>query len=283
MKNKIAITTESAVDLSKDFQKKYNIHVIPMNVIIGDEEFKDGVDLDTKQLYEKSELYGALAKTSGVSPHEYKLIFETLTSQGFDVVHIALSSKISSCFQNAQFAANGFDNVFVVDSLSLSAGMALLAIEADKLRNMDKPASEIAHALEVLRTKISTSFILENTEYLYKGGRCSPIQNLGANLFSLRPSIDVVGGKLMPGKKYKGNPSQARIKYIDDKLKENPVINGDTCMLNYSDIDESEVNEIVAHLKETSPFKEVIVNEAGCCISAHCGKGTMGIIFQSGN
>lgn len=281
MKNKIAITTESAVDLSKDFQKQYNIHVIPMNIIIGDEEYKDGIDLDAKQLYEKSELYGSLAKTSGVSPHEYKLVFETLTSQGFDVVHIALSSKISSCFQNAQFAANGFENVFVVDSLSLSAGMALLAIEADKLRNADKPASEIAHALEVLRTKISTSFILESTDYMQKGGRCSTLQSFSANLFSLRPSIDVIGGKLIPGKKYKGNPAEARIKYIDDKLKENKIADGETCMLNYSDIDESEVNELVAHLKETAPFKDVIVNEAGCCVSAHCGKGTMGIIFQS--
>jgi len=279
MKNKIAVTTESAVDLSKEYQKKFNIHVIPMNIIIGDEEYKDGVDLTTKELYEKSDLYGTAAKTSGVSPHEYKLVFETLTSQGFDVIHIALSSKISSCFQNAQFAANGFDNVFVIDSLSLSAGIALLAIEADKMRNDGKTAEEIAHGLETLRTKINTSFILENTDTLYKGGRCSSIQNLGANLFSLRPSVDLISGKLMPGKRYMGKPAQARIKYIDDKIKESGITNDEFCMLNYSEIDDSEIGELVAHLKENSPFKEVIVNEAGCCISAHCGKGCMGIIF----
>lgn len=282
MKNKVAITTESAADLSKELCEKYTIEVVPMNIVIGEEEYKDGVDLTSKELYQKSEIYGTHAKTAGVAPYEYKEFFENLTGDGYDIVHIALSSKISSCYQNAMFAAKEAENIFVVDSINLSAGMAMLALDAAKMRDDGKSAEEIAQALEKKRTKISTSFILENTDYLYKGGRCSAIEKLGANLLSLRPSIDVIGGKLMPGKKYKGKITNARQKYIDDKLRESGTINGGRCLMNYSMLDKSEVNGLVAYLKETSPFEDIIVNETGCCISAHCGKGCMGIIFEKG-
>ena len=280
MKNKIAVTTESAADLSQEICKQNNITVIPLNILIGQQEYKDGIDLSTKELYKKSELYNTQAKTSGIAPYEYKEVFEKLVSSGCTVIHIALSSKISSCFQNAPFAASGLENVHIVDSLNLSAGMAMLAIKAAAMRDEGKSAEEIVHILEAMRSKISTSFILEDTEFLYKGGRCSALEKFGANLFGIRPSIDIIGGKLMPGKKYSGKTMAARIKYIDDKLGDKADINGKTCMLNYSDLDENEVNKLVAHLKENSLFEKVIVNEAGCCISAHCGKGCMGIIFE---
>lgn len=280
MKNKIAITTESAADLSQNICKEMNLTVIPLNILIGEEEYKDGIDLTAKELYKKSELYDTQAKTSGVSPFEYKEVFEKLVSDGLSVIHIALSSKISSCFQNATAAAKDLQNVYIVDSLNLSAGMAMLAIKAAAMRDEGKTAEEIVHTLEATRSKISTSFILEDTDFLYKGGRCSAIEKFSANLFGVRPSVDIIGGKLMPGKKYSDKKTSARTKYIDDKLKDKESIGGKTCMLNYSDLGEDEVKELVNHIEETSAFENVVVNETGCCISAHCGKGCMGIIFE---
>lgn len=279
MSKKIAVTTESSADISKALQKELDIHVIPMTVLICDEEFKDGVDLTAKELYEKSELYNEIPKTAGISPHDYKLVFETLTQQGFDVVHVSISGKISSCFQNALFASNSFENVFVVDSLNLSAGMAMLVYEACRLRDSGKSAMEIAAELEKLRLKISTSFLLEDTGFLCRGGRCSKAEQLTADLFSLRPSVEVVGGKLLPGKRYRGRGLEAPKKYIVRTLEEKKA-DKSICLLNHSGLKENEVEELVSFVRKSYPFEKIVSNEAGCCISSHCGRGCVGIIFK---
>lgn len=280
MPKKIAITTESASDLSEKLQKQYDIHVMPMTVIIGDEEFKDNVDLTTKELFEKSRLYSSMPKTSGISPHEYKLVFETLTEKGFDVVHVALGSKISSCFNNALFASNSLENVFVVDSQSLSAGTALLALTASRLRESGETAEEIARRLENERTKISTSFILEDTAFLLRGGRCKAGEKLLADLLSLRPTIDITDGELVPGKKFRGKGLDAMKKYIAEKLTGS--IDRKLCLLNYTSLSEDEVSELALFTKTTGGFESVIAEEAGCCIASHCGERCMGVIFKRG-
>ena len=279
MPKKIAITTESAADLSKEYQKKFDIRVIPMTVLVGDEEFKDGVDITPTELFEKSELYSAAPKTAGVSPHEYKLVFETLTQKGFDVVHVALGSKISSCFQNALFASNGFENVFVVDSLNLSAGTALLAIEGSRLRAAGEEAAEIAKKLEKLRTKVSTSFILEDTEFLLKGGRCKKGEKLAADILSLKPTINIEDGLLVAGKKFRGKELAAQKKYIEEKLSCSKP-KKESCLLNYTAFSKNEIDELTSFTKRKGGFENIIVNEAGCCVSSHCGKRCMGIIFE---
>ena len=280
MPKKIAITTESASDLSENLQKQYDIHVMPMTVIIGDEEYKDNVDLTTKELFEKSRLYSSMPKTSGISPHEYKLVFETLTEKGFDVVHVALGSKISSCFNNALFASNSLENVFVVDSQSLSAGTALLALTASRLRESGETAEEIARRLENERTKISTSFILEDTAFLLRGGRCKAGEKLLADLLSLRPTIDITDGELVPGKKFRGKGLDAMKKYIEEKLTGS--IDRKLCLLNYTSLSEDEVSELALFTKTEGGFESVIAEEAGCCIASHCGERCMGVIFKRG-
>lgn len=279
MTKKVAITTESAADLSKKTQKELDVSVMPLTVLIADEEYRDGVDLTTGELYEKSELYSAVPKTAGISPHDYKVVFEALCEKGFDVVHVALSSKLSSCFQNASFAANGFENVFVVDSLNLSAGMALLVFEAARLRDEGKSAKEIASSLEKLKKKVKTSFVLDDIDFLKKGGRCTAAEKLAADLFSLHPSVDVVDGELIPGKKFRGKELSAKKKYIEEKLRaSNP--DKRLCFLNYSAAPQDEVDELSLFLKKAFPFEKVIASEAGCTISSHCGKGCAGIIFS---
>ena len=280
MPKKIAITTESASDLSEKLQKQYDIHVMPMTVIIGNEEFKDNVDLTTKELFEKSRLYSSMPKTSGISPHEYKLVFETLTEKGFDVVHVALGSKISSCFNNALFASNSLENVFVVDSQSLSAGTALLALTASRLRESGETAEEIARRLENERTKISTSFILEDTAFLLRGGRCKAGEKLLSDLLSLRPTIDITDGELVPGKKFRGKGLDAMKKYIAEKLTGS--IDRKLCLLNYTSLSEDEVSELALFTKTEGGFESVITEEAGCCIASHCGERCMGVIFKRG-
>lgn len=280
MKPKIAITVESAADVTPSMQEKHGIKILPMSVFVGDKEFLDTVDIDTEKLFSLSKKTNTVPKTSGVCPEEYRKCFQSLCKSGYDIIHISISSKTSSCFQNALFAAREFENVFVLDSLNLSAAVKLLALEAIRLKVENKSAKEIYESLLKIRTQINTSFILSDTQFLYKGGRCSAFENFSASLLSVRPSIEIIGGKLIPSKKYYGNVHSARIKYLNDKVKTLPKQQRDVCFLNHCLLDENEVSQLKNHLLSNCLFKEVIVGETGCCISSHCGKGCVGLIFK---
>ena len=270
----VAITTESAADLSEFLTEKFNITVIPMNIIADSRQYKDGETINTETLLQKENI-----KTSAVSIGEYEQVFASLKEKGFDIVHIALSSKISSTHQNAVAAAKIFKGVYVVDSLNLSAGMGLLCVHASKMVKNGKTAEEIAGELERLRNKVYTSFILENLEQMKKGGRCSAVEALGANILKIKPCIELVGGKLMASKKYRGKSTVARDKYIADRLSLHEA-KKEICFLNHSLEDKSETDRIKDRLKTKYGFSEVYVNTAGCCITAHCGRDCMGIIFE---
>lgn len=281
MKNKVAITVESACDLSHETAAEKGIRIIPMNISLGEEEFKDGIDIDAKRLFEKCELKKIQPKTAGISPYEYEKVFSSLTGAGYEVVHVALGSGISSCFRNALFAAKNVGGVFVVDSLSLSGGLALLAKKAAALRDEGFCAKEIAKEIEKERKKVSVSFVLEDIAALYKGGRCSALELFSANLFSIHPSIELCGGKLVPGVRYKGKIETARKKYIKDKIAASKIAKNSPCLLNHSGLCGEEISDLVSYIKQLYPFCEVLPGRAGCCISTHCGKGCMGIIFET--
>lgn len=281
MKNKIAITTESAADLEEDLLKSENVTVLPVGIVIGDEEYLDGESIKTNELYEKSELYGVPPKVEGISPYEYGKLFSSLTDKGFEVIHIALSSKISSCFQNAAFAARSFENVCVIDSLSLSGGMAAMVSEAADLAQKEVPAQDIAAEVEKKKCLLNTSFIIDDIEFIYQGGHCSSVQKKAAELFSVKPSLNVKGGEFATGKLFLGKDEEARKKYILWRLKtENPNFDR-PCRLNYSALDTEEVQKLEELIRKNGSFNEVIVNEAGCCLSSYCGKGCVGMTFES--
>lgn len=278
MARKIAITTESAADIPSEEQKRLNIHVIPINVLVGEEEFKDGVTVTPEEMLEKCRAYGAAAKTSGVSTHEYKLVFQTFCEKGYDVVHIALSGRLSSCCQNAQFAANGLDGVYVVDSYSVSAGMAMLAYEAARLRGEGKDAKTIADGLEKLRTKINLSFLPQNADALIESGRFSALEKLGAQLLSIRPCLQMRDGAFVSDKKFAGK--EADEKYIDFLLEQAKPAEGKDCFFGYCAELSERADSLTARLEESGRFGRVIPFEIGCCVSAHCGEGCVGAAYQ---
>lgn len=280
MKNKVAITTESACDLSFDEAEKSQIKIIAMNIFLDGEEFKDGVDIDAKTLFEKSRLKKEVPKTAGISPYEYGEFFSALVKSGFDVVHVALSGKISSCFQNALFAAKSFDNVFVVDSLSLSGGLALLSKKAARLRDEGMSAEKIAKEIEKSRSCVSVSFILQDINALYKGGRCNALELFSSNVFSIHPSLKLCGGRLFVEKRYRGKIENARKQYISDKLEKSEIAKNSPCILCHSGLSKAETDGLVSLLSSAGRFESVSSNQTGCCIATHCGKGCMGIIFE---
>ncbi len=268
----VKITTESAGDLSPEIAEEFDIGIVPMNIIVGGKVYKDGVSIKTNDV-----LRAKLPVTTGaVNPMQYKEFFSEYLKDGYRIVHIALSSAVSSTYQNALSASKELDGVFVVDSLNLSGGTGLLCIIASQLASSGMAAEKIVKIIEKRRKNVRTSFVLEDIDALRRGGRCSSLEAFGASFLAIKPSIEIVGGKLVQAKKYRGKTDAVHRKYLEKSITEQT--DKSVCFLNHTLENDVQVSEIENLLLEKYGFERVFVNKAGCCISAHCGKNCMGVI-----
>ena len=277
---KIKITCDSTCDLTPELYKKYNAHVIPLGVVLGDELKHDGIDISVREIYEYVAETGILPKTSAVSEYEYLEQWKPYLDDGYSIVHINLSSAISACHQNAKIAASEVGNVYVVDSLSLCAGSGLLVIKAAQLAEEGREAADIAEQLLEWRKRVDASFVLQTLEYLQKGGRCSSVLAFGANLLKLRPEIELKeDGSMAVGKKYRGTAEKSIIEYVHGRLGGREDLDKSIIFVANTFVDPAITAEAVRIVKEDYGFETVYENDAGCTISSHCGAGTLGLMF----
>ena len=278
----IAITTDSTCDLPQRFIDENDITVVPLTVLLGDTVYRDGVDIKPDDVYSFVEKTGKLPKTSAVTPAEYFEVFKQLTDEGKKVVHIGFSSGLSSSFQNACVAASEFDNVFCVDSKTLSTAQGLLVLKACDYREKGMDAKKIADRVTKLVPKVSATFVLDGLEYLHKGGRCSSVARFGANVLGIKPSIAVDNqtGKLEVSKKYRGKTEIVYKQYIADRMNEIKRIQPDRVVIAESGGVSSQIIAFAKGVIEgKDKFNQVIVADAGCTISSHCGPKTFAIFY----
>lgn len=276
------ISTDSPADVPAEIRERYDIRVIPLHIILDDDCFEDGVNIQPDDLYAFYKKTGRLPKTSAVSVAEYTDFFKELTQDGSSVVHISFSSALSATHQNARLAAEDFDNVYIVDSKSLSTGIALLAIKAAQLAQDGLDAKTIAHEMEYKREKVVTTFILDKLEFLYKGGRCSGVAMLGANVLGIKPSIVMADGKLQVGKKYRGKLENCQMQYVRDLLEQYAGrIDTDRAFLSRTaGVSDGQMKALQKEIHKTLKFKEYIVSTVGCTITSHCGERTFTFEFM---
>ena len=201
---RIKITSDSTCDLSKELVDTYDIEIIPMPIIKGDVSYRDGADIFPEDIFAYVESGAGACHTSAINISTYQDAFRSFTSTHDAVIHFTLSSGISSCYQNALIAAEEFTNVYVVDSKNLSSGHGHLVLDAALMARQGYSPQEIIDRCTALAGKVEASFVIDTLLYLYKGGRCSGVAALGANVLKLKPCIEVVGGKMDVGKKYRG-------------------------------------------------------------------------------
>lgn len=282
--SRIIITTDSTADISPDIAEKYNIRVAPLHVLYDNEDFTDGVDITPEYIIQRYEEQGQLPSTSAVTPEGYRLFFKRIFREGYtEIVHIAFASDMSSTYQNAVIAAGEFEQkIHIVDSRVLSCGMTLLAIRACELRDMGFSGDRIAQMTADLIDKNVGGFLLSQLEFLHKGGRCSSVSLLGANLLNIKPSIVVKDGAMSVAKKYRGKDDICRMKYLQDRIAEyegqidtRRIILHTTC-----DFSEKDRKRWKKELKKLIRCDEVIVSTAGCVITSHCGPGTFALFFM---
>ncbi|MCR5553889.1 MAG: DegV family protein [bacterium] len=274
---KIAVSAESTVDLTKELAEKFDISIIPYPVIMGDKEYLDG-EITSKDIFDFVAKTNILPKTSAINEETYEDYFKGLLKNYDAVIHVCLSSKISSSIKNATNAAKKLKNVYIVDSESLSTGIALLCIKAREMAEKNIEPQIIATTLSELSNKVQASFVLEKLKYLAKGGRCSSILAFGANLLSIRPQIVLNDGKMGVGKKYLGKFDKCVCKYIDDTLAQNTNPDLDHAFITYTTSNDIQVNYAKEALKKAG-FVNIYETEAHATITSHCGPNTIGILF----
>ena len=274
---KIAITAESTIDLPKDLLEKYDIKTIPFTVILGDNEFKDG-EITSSDIFKFVEENKVLPKTSAINEMQYTEFFESVLKEYDAVVHFCLSSQISSACNNAKLAKENFKNVYVVDTKSLSTGIALLAIYGRELAESGKSAEEIYNLCESRTKDVQASFVVKKLDYLHKGGRCSSVALLGANLLQIRPEIVVSDGKMGSAKKYMGKMEKVIEKYCKDVLIDNPNPDTKYGFVTYTTASEEMVSIAKSALTQAG-FETIYETQAGATITSHCGENTLGILF----
>ena len=281
MPKPIMVSCDSACDLSPEMRERYAIQVTSMYIHQDGKVYRDGIDISPDSIYDTYEKKGVLPTTSAIPPEEYREFFAQYTSQGFAVLHIGLSSGISSTCQDAMIAASELEDVYVVDSQALSCSGGLLAIEACRMRDEGMTAGEIYGALQELVERTNTSFIVGKLTYLAKGGRCSTVTALGANILGIKPAVEMAGGTLSVGKKYRGKTPDAFEKFLKDKLNlaQQEGDGGIACVY-HAGIDEQLFAHLVKLTEESGIFREVLTARAGSIISSHCGRETIGFTFQ---
>ena len=192
----IKILSDSTCDLSPALLEEFGIDLVPLTIIKNDKEFKDGINITPADIFEHVANGGSLCTTSANSVGEYQDIFERYAKEYDGVIHINISSHFSSCYQNACLAAEDYPNVRVIDSKNLSTGQGLVVLKACELAKTCEDLDAIAAELNEFTGKVEASFVLDQLKYMVKGGRCSAVVALGANLLNLKPCIEVRNGKL---------------------------------------------------------------------------------------
>lgn len=277
---KIFLTADSSVDLTPELLEKYDIKTRPFLVTVGDKSYLDGIEINPELLYQKIKETGVMPKTAAITMADYEDLFKSLTEGGNEVIHFNISSGFSCAHQNALIAAEEVEGVYVVDSRNLSTGTALLVLKAYDMIKEGKTAKEIYEEITKLTENVEASFVLDTLEYLHKGGRCSGVAALGANILKLRPCIEVKEGKMGVGKKYRGKIEDCFYSYVRERLEGRDDLDLERIFITQSGSVSKEVQDKIEEIiLSIAPFKEVLRTTAGCTVSAHCGPGTMGILF----
>lgn len=276
---KTVIISDSTCDIAPEMIKERDIKIIPLTVVFGDEKHRDSIDVTPDDVYAYYKKSGQLAKTTAANIDEHDSFIKENVPAGKDAVYFSISSELSANFNNLRLATMDYDNVYIVDSRNLSTGIGLLVLLAADLADEGRSAKEIHETITSLVDNVDASFVVDTLEYLHKGGRCSSVAALGANLLKLKPLIQVKDGKMSVAKKYRGKRNDVLKEYVTEKLNDkNEIISSRIFVTHSGECDEI-AEELRDMVKAKYPDKEVLITKAGCTISVHCGPGTLGVLM----
>ncbi|MDD3347001.1 DegV family protein [Oscillibacter sp.] len=275
----IHITTDSTCDLPAWLLKQHHITVIPLGIVKAGKLYRDGVDIHPADIAAHVDAGGDITTTNAVNIADYETLFRAEMQVCDAVIHLNIGMGFSSCHQNARLAAQEVPGVYVVDTGNLSVGHGLLVLTAAEAAESGKSVSEILDLVEQTAAKVEMSFVLDRLDYMKKGGRCSTVTALGANLLKLHPCVEVIDAKMSVTRKFRGSMEKVAVDYLRERLTDRTDIDRRRCILVDSCADDSLAAIARETLQAEGGFEEVLETKAGCTIFCHCGGNTLGIVF----
>jgi len=278
----IRIISDSTCDLSKELIEKYNVYIVPLHIVLGDDEFLDGVNITPDDIYAWSDANNATPKTSAVSIEEAAEAIKQFTDQGDQVVIFTIASGMSTTnnvFRLAVSELEAEEQVRIIDSANLSTGVGLQVIEAALLAREGKGLDEIVSAITTITPKVRASFVVDTLTYLHRGGRCSGLAALAGGMLKLHPKIVVKNGVMGPDKKYRGKMDSVILSYAKEMEEELRNARKDRVFITHSGCSQESIDSVKEYLESLGIFEEILVTRAGGVVSSHCGPGTLGVLF----
>ena len=278
----IRIISDSTCDLSKDLIEKYNITVVPLHIVLSEDEFLDGVNIAPDDIYAWSDANNATPKTSAVSIEEAAEAIKQFTDKGEQVIIFTIASGMSTTNNVFRLAVDELeveDKVRIIDSANLSTGVGLQVIEASLLAKEGKTLDEIVKIIEAITPKVRASFVVDTLTYLNRGGRCSGLAALAGGMLKLHPKIVVKNGVMGPDKKYRGKMSSVILSYAKELEEELLNARKERVFITHSGCNQEIIDSVKDYLESLQYFDEILVTRAGGVVSSHCGPGTLGVLF----
>lgn len=282
----VKIISDSTSDLSEELLQRYDISILPLNIILGEKEYHDGEDITPEEIFQWSDEHKTTPKTSAPAPEDAMRLLKPYIEAGREVVCFAISEDMSASANVMRLAAEelgGGQLVSVIDSANLSTGIGLLVVEAAIMAKEGKSAQEITKRIEELKPLVRASFVVDTLVYLYRGGRCSGLAAMAGGVLKLHPKIIVENGKMSPSKKYRGRLDKALMSYVTDMEDDIKKARKDRVFITHSGCDVGTVEQIRSYLQGLNVFDEIIETRAGGVVSSHCGPGTLGVLFIAEN
>lgn len=278
----VKIISDSTCDLCPELLEKYDISILPLHILLGEEEYEDGLDISIEEIYAWVDEHKETPKTSAPSMDRAVGLFEPYVKRGDEIVCFSISGSMSASGNIMRMAAEQLDaeeHIHVIDSQNLSTGIGLLVVEAAAMAKAGRSAGEIVQRMELLIPKVRASFVVDTLVYLHRGGRCSGLAAMAGSALKLHPRIEVVDGAMRSGKKYRGSIDKVILSYVKDMEQEMKSADRTRVFITHSGCDSEIVEQVREYLKELGVFHEIWETRAGGVVSSHCGPGTLGVLF----
>lgn len=278
----VKIISDSTCDLSPELVAKYDIDILPLHILLGEDEFEDGKTITPEQIFKWADEHKTTPKTSAPSLEKAIELFRPYVEEKREIVCFSISSSMSTSGNVMRLAAEELEAsalITVIDSANLSTGIGHLVIEAAIMAKNGKTAAEISAAMEELKPLVRASFIVDTLIYLYRGGRCNAVAAMAGSVLKLHPKIVVENGTMDASKKYRGKLATVILSYVKDMEEALKKARPDRVFITHSGCDTEIVNAVRSYLESLGVFQEILETRAGGVISSHCGPGTLGVLF----
>jgi EDD domain protein, DegV family len=279
----IRIIADSTCDLSQELIEKYQLTIIPLNIVLDTRSYMDGKEITPEEIYEWADKMNTTPKTASPYLGYILEVLKPMAEAGEDIIFFGISEDMSVTCQTVRMAAEelSYPRIWVINSQNLSTGIGLQVIRAAEYAAQGMDVAQIVKNIEKARDKVSASFVIDTLTYLHRGGRCGSVTALLGNALKLKPMIAVKNGKMGVDKKYRGRLQLVVRSYARDM--EHKLLQADPAraFITHSGISREIEQETYEYLKGLNYFDEILITRAGGVVSSHCGPNTLGILYYN--